>query len=177
MCDNSFRADFSYNKKFTGSFYGNRDIDFDNLPRYDTGGTGAQYLQIAHFLQEIALNCQVKFNCDKSVTTLEAARNYLKDLGFNPTLNYVVLLELKYLDNLTKGIPVIAGGSNSSAGHAWILDGYTNNASGRHYHINWGWGPERSDGWSLGIYFGYHSNNEGEVWKEYGKNLKQLYLE
>lgn len=164
-------------KKFTGTFYGNRDIDFDNLPRYGTGGTGAQYLQVAHFLQEIALNCQVKFNCDKSVTTLEAARNYLKDLGFNPTLNYGGLLELKYLDNLTRGIPVIAGGSNGSAGHAWILDGYTNNISGRHYHINWGWGYERSDGWALGIYFGYHSNDEGEEWVEYGKKLKQLYLE
>ncbi|MDE6511667.1 MAG: C10 family peptidase, partial [Muribaculaceae bacterium] len=59
----------------------------------------------------------------------------------NSTTNYGSLLELRYLDNLTKGIPVIARGEDGSGGHEWILDGYTNNISGRHYHINWGWGP------------------------------------
>ena len=71
-------------KKFTGTFYGNRDINFDNLPVNDYSGNNPQYLQLAHFLQEIALNCQTQFGCNKSGSRLEAAFNYLVDLGYSP---------------------------------------------------------------------------------------------
>lgn len=163
-------------EKFTGTFYGNRDIDFKNFPIRSV--TSDQYLPIAHFLQEIALNCQTKFGCGKSTTNLEAAYNYLKDLGYNPLLSSGGLIELKFIDNLIKGFPHIISGKNGEKGHAWILDGYTNNTYGKLYHINWGQGELSSDGWSIGYYFGSLPNTEngGTVDLEYKSNFKQLYL-
>ena len=140
--------------------------------------TSDQYLPIAHFLQEIALNCQTQFGCEGSGSRIEAGYNYLKDLGYNPLLSSGGLIELKFIDNLTKGFPHIIRGTKEKKGHEWILDGYTNNAYGKQYHINWGFGESRSDGWSIGYYFGYLPNgNGGTDYIEYKSNLKQLYLQ
>lgn len=89
------------------------------------------------------------------------------------------LNEYKFIENLTKGFPHIARGRDDSDGHAWILDGYTNNAYGRHYHINWGYGEESSDGWSIGTFFGdipFDGSGKKEH-IEYREKLQQLYLE
>lgn len=39
--------------------------------------------------------------------------------------------------SLTAGCPLYVSGQNSSAGHAFVCDGYSSNGF---YHINWGWG-------------------------------------
>ena len=46
---------------------------------------------------------------------------------------------------LNKGNPIWYSGRNSSAGHAFVCDGYDGNG---YYHINWGWSG-RSDGFFL----------------------------
>ncbi|MDE7024267.1 MAG: thiol protease/hemagglutinin PrtT [Paramuribaculum sp.] len=38
---------------------------------------------------------------------------------------------------LESGRPLLYGGRNSSAGHAFVIDGYR---KGEYFHVNWGWG-------------------------------------
>ncbi|MDE7336039.1 MAG: C10 family peptidase, partial [Muribaculaceae bacterium] len=48
-------------------------------------------------------------------------------------------------DELAAGYPVLYSGSNSSGGHAFVVDGYKGDGL---YHVNWGWGGI-SDGYFL----------------------------
>lgn len=159
-------------KHFTGTFYGNRDIDFDSFP---SDGLDfifqSDIMAISHFLQEIALNCQIKFGCDGSGTSPQAATFYLRDLGYNADYVEGELNEERYIRYLNKGLPNIAFGINNKGGHAWILDGIKNTSGTDLYHINWGHGF--SNGWSDKYYY---TNIDGYI-TEYKKKHSHIYIE
>lgn len=158
--------------KFTGTFYGTRDINFSSFPEFGTLFTPTQALTVAHFLQEIALNCQMKFGCDASGTSVEAAVNYLKDLKYTPEHVKGGIDTDRFIRNLQKGYPHLIAGSNSKTGHMWVLDGYSRSNNKSQYHINWGWGPGWSNGWSDGCCY----CDDKAPYPSYSSNLHQIYL-
>ncbi|MDE5662806.1 MAG: C10 family peptidase [Muribaculaceae bacterium] len=158
--------------KFTGTFYGTRDINFSLLPEKGSLFTPTQALTVAHFLQEIALNCQIKFGCGGSGTSVEAAVNYLKDLKYTPEYVKGGINDDRFIRNLQKGYPHLIAGRSSSEGHMWLLDGYIRHNNKSQYHINWGWGPYQSNGWSDGCCYCDYK----EPYPSYSSDLRQIYL-
>ncbi len=157
--------------KFKGTFYGTKDINFKSLPKYGNSFYGTQKEQIAHFFHEIALNCQVKFGCSSSVTQAVAAYNYLIDLGYNCTLAKGAIDSAKIIQNLKKGYPQLAAGSDSDGGHMWTIDGIQVQNSRYDYYCNWGWGYGRSNGWSTG---NHYTTQDGK--DSFPKNTQYIYV-
>ncbi|MDE6695283.1 MAG: C10 family peptidase [Muribaculaceae bacterium] len=164
-------------KHFKGTFYGNRDIDFDSFP-----SVASQYeninmvLSLAHFLQEIAINCQIKYECGGSHSNLYSATNYLRDLGYDADIKEGSLDKSRYIKYLQRGFPHIMGGHNEKKGHAWILDGAMESNGSLQYHINWGFGYTTSNGWSSECYYGYYFDGKDMVYKNYYKKHTHLYI-
>lgn len=42
-------------------------------------------------------------------------------------------------NNLNAGMPLYYSGYTDEAGHAFVFDGYQEDANGSHFHVNWGW--------------------------------------
>ncbi len=153
--------------KFHGTFYGNKNIDFADLTRYSTPTT-SQYTQIAHFFHEVALCCQIKFGCSGSGSTIKAAYQYLKDLGYSCTYYEGSIISSTVETNLRAGRPhLIAGG-----GHMWLIDGIKRISGYYYYNCNWGWSGS-SNGWSYGNPYTATTSSGKE---EYSSNLRQLYI-
>lgn len=157
-------------KKFNGTFYGNRDIDFDDFPNRAFQFTEAQKLNVAHFLQEIALSCQIKFRCEGSGTSLVAAARCLIDNGYKSDVIKGNLDKNRYIMNLQEGLPHIMGGSDGDTGHTWLLDGIIEEDGKSNFHVNWGSGYGKSSGW---VNEKYYVSNIGE---SFSKNMQHLYL-
>lgn len=155
---------------FSGSFYGSRDLDFAALPVYGSSMTATQKEQVGHFLQEIALNCQMKFACEGSGTHAKPVYNYLTDLGYNCTYEEGNLNPAKTLELLKKGIPHLVGGFNSDGGgHMWVVDGMRLQNGQYHYHCNWGWDGS-SNCWSVDNEFTLASGDR------FQKNREHIYI-
>lgn len=164
-------------KHFKGTFYGNRDIDFDSFPsvasRYENIN---MVLSLAHFLQEIAINCQIKYECGGSYTSLYAATNYLRDLGYDADIKEGSLDKSRYIKYLQRGFPHIMGGHYGKKGHAWILDGAIVSESALYYHINWGQGFNMSNGFSSECYYGYDFDGIKDYYYNYPQKHTHLYI-
>lgn len=160
-------------KKFNGTFYGNRNIDFESLPTCQRDFSPEQSLAVAHFLQEIALNCQTKFRCGASSSTSYAATNYLRDLGYSVNQVTGNINKQRFINNLKVGNPHIAYGvSSEDRGHMWIVDRFLDLDNVCQYHINWGWGS--SNGWSS--CYNYMTIKDPEKTYNYYKNQGHLYF-
>lgn len=159
-------------KKFNGTFYGNRDIDFDSFPNYGYNFTSSQALSVAHFLQEIAITCQIQFKCSGSGTTAVAAARCLIDNGYRCELLDGSVNVSRLISNLTAGRPHLMGGQSNEGGHMWIIDGIKDVDGVYNVHINWGYGQSKSSGW--GIIHNYYDNRNNIA---YTKRFKNIYIE
>lgn len=137
----------AYCKRFKGTYYGNRDIDFDMLTSvelFDRKSTSELATQAATFVHEVAMYCQVEFGCGSSGSDLKSGYQYLKDLGYTCVYedgNKVLDLYRLY-SNLSKGMPHLIAGRNGDDGHAWVVDGIKSNSDGSCiFHCNWGTNP------------------------------------
>jgi len=93
---------------------------------YGPDGSGAQTESVPFALSHY-------FKYSNSARYIERA--------FTPTLRWDSLI----IDQLEKGFPMVYSGSDVSAGHAWVVDGYQDSS---YFHINWGW-----SGWNNGYYY------------------------
>lgn len=155
--------------KFEGTFYGTKDIKFSELPSYGWAMTGSQQKVVGHFLHEIALCCQIKFECGGSGSTIKAAYQYLKDLGYN--CEYVTggVVQSKLIKELEAGIPHLIAGSNDDGGHMWIIDGIKIKDGVVYFHCNWGWNGA-SNCWTIGNPY----TPSGMA--SYNKNVRNIYI-
>lgn len=151
-------------KNFNGTFYGNRNINFDNLLKYDITQSGLKYyteaqaLAVAHYLQEVAITCQTRYGCEGSSATPQSAVNCLSDNGYKVVLKKGFLDFPHYIKNLQDGRPHIVGGYNNKGnGHMWVIDGIKTSEGTKLIHCNWGWGRTASNGWYSSYYFYYGS--------------------
>lgn len=161
-----------------GTFYGNRSIEFRKFPyTADSPVDANTELTLGHFLQEIALNCQVKYGCDQTVTTLYPAAYYLRDIGYSTDIIKGGIDRARFIRYLQAGWPHIMSGDNSNGVcHAWILDGAIEADRLILYHINWGYGTNHSNGWSTECYYGEIQNSTGTYEVNFYKSHCHLYL-
>lgn len=154
--------------KFKGTFYGNKDIDFSELPSSCYSTSYAK--NVAQFLHEVALCCQTKFGCGGSGSYAKSAYQYLKDLGYDCTYSESEIDISKLIAELESGIPHIVEGQNSNTGHMWIISGIRSTDSYYDFYCNWGSGS--SNGWSIGnIYTPNFAPS-----KAYSKKLHHIYI-
>ena len=76
------------------------------------------------------------FNYDKDVH-LESRNNY----------GYADWLDMMYAELTTNG-PIFYGGQSTGGGHAFVLDGYSEDDF---FHINWGWGGQSNGYFKLSV--------------------------
>lgn len=125
----------------------------DMLDSYTGSYTQAQASAVATLMYHCGVATEMNYGTDGS-----ASNYYLAAQGLVKYFNYdkgLACLQRRYYplsewtgliyDELAAGRPVLYGGTNNSAGHAFVCDGYQ---SGDYFHINWGWGG-MSDGYFL----------------------------
>lgn len=143
-------------KRFTGTYMGNGNIDFDKLTSTSQISTGSSLAtQVATFIHEVAMYCQVHFSCSGSSSDIRDAFLYLKDLGYEGHESQGNLVPETVYKNLQAGIPHITQGvqSDTNIGHAWLVTGITGTIKKStqifcdyKLYCNWGWGGY-CDGW------------------------------
>lgn len=106
---------------------------------------------LATFFYGLAMAMDMKFGPESGalMVTLPVALNRFYDYPKNLEVVQRGANELaqewipKIKAELDAGRPVLYGGQGSAGGHAFVLDGYTDQD---YFHVNWGWGG-LSDGW------------------------------
>jgi hypothetical protein len=159
---------------FKSTYFGSKDIDFKNLPRFAWQMTSSQKSQISHFFHEVALCCQVKFECGGSGSYVKSAYQYFKDLGFSCTYKEGSIDCQQLISELQKGFPHMIGGSKGKSGHMWIVDGIKSSGSTIFFSCNWGWNGY-CDGWVDGNPYTVTYNDD--TTKAYSKNLRHIYIQ
>lgn len=139
----------TYYGKFTGTMFGNRNIDFDNLKRTATIGEYDSRAQVVgNFLREIiSKNNSTYYNDGSTGASLEATYTYLKNMGYSCNIAKDVNVDINALyTNIKNGNPHLTSGfrKNPRGGHTWIWDGIRGYVNGSSIevdaiHCNWGW--------------------------------------
>ena len=152
------------------------DFDWDNmLDVYGTGATDEQKEAVATLMYSVGVGAKMSYGLSSGAYLSDAYRALIGNFDYDKSLKYAERMfysinewnDLIY-NEVSNGRPVLYAGYNSSAGHAFVCDGYS---SDNFFHFNWGWGGT-SDGYfklsaldpmSQGIGgsdSGYNSNQE-----------------
>ena len=165
----------AYYQKFKGSYYGNANIDFNNLtwPGIidDDDIFETRKMQAARFVKEVGTFCQIRYNCEDDKVSgssqIASAALYLTDQGYSCRVVKDANIDLYQLYlNLSKKNVHLTGGNQKlkhSPGHAWVWDGIRGNLSGTTLtnvllHCNWGNGTlegRYDQDWSNGWFASY----------------------
>ena len=124
------------------------NIDWDAMPLINTEPNPT----VARFFYGLAISMNMAFGPSSGAlmfdvpSALHRHYGYPKDMYVlqrmsTPTGEWLPVVK----SELDKGHPVLYGGQGKGGGHAFVLDGYTDN---NYFHVNWGWGG-MSDGWFL----------------------------
>lgn len=167
----------AYCKRFSGTFYGNKDLDFDIMTSVkqpqllkDSLTRVNMIKSVASFFHEVALCCQIQFK-HQSGTSLKAACRYLLDLGYTCTYSDDIDLRKLYQNVSGRRIPqIVAGYKSSGGGHAWVIDGWQQIDGKVEFHNNWGWGGS-SDCWVDRSMIG-----DTKTGTQYTKDLEIIYV-
>lgn len=124
----------------------NYRIDWDAMPLINTEPNE----MVARFFYGLAMSMNMEFGPESGAIMTDAASALVRHYGY-PKDIYVLQRGQMTADEWTpiiegeinKGRPVLLGGQSSGGGHAFVLDGYTDQD---YFHVNWGWGGT-SDGW------------------------------
>ena len=130
-------------------------IDWENMKdEYGGSATDKQKLAVADLMHYCGVAVKMGYsNSSSGAQSHDAYLAFGKYFGYGSSVRYVSYSTVSsdvewdrivYAD-IAEGRPVYVSGSNSSAGHAFVADGYDGNLR---YHINWGWGGT-SDGYYL----------------------------
>ncbi len=100
--------------------------------------------EVARLMEYIGAAVEMQYGPESSASN-EAVPTALSEyFGYDPDARtvyeddytYEEWVDLIYTELSTNG-PVLLGGQSSGGGHAFVVDGYTDND---YFHINWGWG-------------------------------------
>ena len=97
----------------------------------NVGGSSAYQPDIPYVLTEY-------FGYDKSARCV-----------FRNDYSYGEWIDMMY-EMLSNGDPVLYGGDSTGGGHAFVLDGYTEDD---YFHVNWGWGGESDGHFKLSVLY------------------------
>ncbi len=136
--------------KFTGTYYGNKNINFASLypdKSYyaNQSNSDTAVVRIAQFFHEIALCTQTQFDCAGTRTHPKAVYRYLCDLGYNCTYaEESSVNHNRIVQEITNNLPHFI----ASSSYAWLITGVKTEGNYDYYFCNWGNNGE-SDGWSI----------------------------
>ena len=120
-------------------------IDWDNmLDQYDDSATEAQQQAVAQLMLLCGQTVKMDYTAYGSYSYSSDVTTALsKYFGYDKNVHYAIrnLYRAAEWDNLIyeelqEGRPVIYRGSSLMDGHAFIIDGYSEDGL---YHVNWGW--------------------------------------
>ena len=125
-------------------------IDWDNMrDSYNGSETDVQKEAVANLMLYCGASVKMDYAGPGALSGGSAAYSFDVPIAFKRYFDYSENTTLVYRQNyteegwdeliyseLSKGNPVYYSGQNSSAGHAFVCDGYDGNG---YYHINWGW--------------------------------------
>ena len=120
-------------------------IDWDNmLDQYDDSATEAQQQAVAQLMLLCGQSVKMDYTAYGSYSYSSDVTTALsKYFGYDKNVHYAIrnLYRAAEWDNLIyeelqEGRPVIYRGSSLRDGHAFIIDGYSEDGL---YHVNWGW--------------------------------------
>lgn len=129
-------------------------IDWDNmLDKYGSGATAKQKLAVAQLMHYCGVSVEMDYtNGASGAYSYMVADAFKKYFGYGSATRYVYdgdytndQWDNLLYNELYEGRPLYLSGANSSAGHAFVCDGYDGKGC---FHINWGWGGS-SDGYFL----------------------------
>lgn len=161
--------------KFRGTYYGNKDIDFTRLRKSTEQFLEGRNIEdaklVASFFHEVALGCQIKFDCDGSASHPKAIYNYLRDMGYDCTYAEGNLDINRFINNLSNGYPhIICGKKNLREGHAWVIDGVHILNGNISFRMVWG-NDGHSDGWSKA-----NPYTKPMTSTQFSRDLKHVYI-
>lgn len=124
----------------------NYRIDWDAMPLINDQPNE----MVARFFYGLAMSMNMEFGPESGAVMPDAATALVRHYGYSKDI-YVLqrnnAATAEWLPNvkgeIDKGRPVLYGGQGEDGGHAFVLDGYTDQD---YFHVNWGWGGT-SDGW------------------------------
>lgn len=123
------------------------DYDWDNMPLTypQYGYTDAQAQAVARLMADCGAMVMMDYTADSSGAPSENIPYALDTfMGYDGSIG--CYKRAYYTDDqwhamiqkeLSENGPVLYSGHNDASGHAFVLDGYTDN---RYYSLNWGWG-------------------------------------
>lgn len=136
--------------------FGSTTFDWANMldtyPNSGNDATEAQRSAVATLMKACGVSCNMNYSPSASgAFSRDAGIGLIKYFKYDRGIEYK---ERKYYSptqwedivyqQITEG-PLYYSGSNSEAGHAFVIDGYSSNG---YFHLNWGWGGT-SDGYFL----------------------------
>lgn len=137
----------SAKKTLSYKFDGHKFNFEEMLPNYNGSSTEQQRQAVADLMYACGVATNIAYTSGNSVVSVSAAAPALiKYLGYDPrgTVAYtregtsIRSWETMIYEEINAGRPVLYGGiTNSGAGHAFVIDGYSKDGL---FHINWGWG-------------------------------------
>ncbi|MGN1265402.1 MAG: C10 family peptidase, partial [Muribaculaceae bacterium] len=126
-------------------------FDWDNmLDEYDSSATDEQKEAVATLMYSVGVGALMNYGMESGAYISEAYKALISYFDYDKSLIYTHRYyyspsewnDLVY-NEVANGRPVLYTGYNSSAGHAFVCDGYS---SDNFFHINWGWSG-MSDGY------------------------------
>ena len=145
------------------------------LDVYNESATDAQNTAVATLMYNVGVAVNMNYGLSSGANNYSTYRAFVNNFNYDKSLKlaarkYYSLSQWNEMvyNELANRRPVYYTGTNSSAGHAFVCDGYS---SDNFFHINWGWGGT-SDGYFKlsaltpgtqgigGSNAGYNSNQE-----------------
>lgn len=126
-------------------------IDWDNMKDTYSSATDLQKQAVANLMLYCGAGAKMDYtNSSSGAQSRDAYEAIKKYFGYGSSVQFVTYQNVSSDDEwdrivyaeIAAGRPVYISGHNTSAGHAFVADGYEN----QRYHINWGWGGQ-SDGY------------------------------
>ena len=142
--------------------FGETTYDWDNMPLTITLSSPQEEIDaVAYFMYHCGIAVDMMYSGSGSAAYSEDVSDaVLKYFGYSNKArlrkrdNYSLEeWQAMLKDTFDQGWPVYYSGSSSSAGHAFVCDGYDDNDL---FHFNWGWGGS-SNGWFVVDEIDYNS--------------------
>ncbi|MFB6316930.1 thiol protease/hemagglutinin PrtT [Saccharicrinis sp. FJH54] len=128
--------------------FANQTYEWSEMPQNLNATSSASEVEaVAKLMYDCGVSVSMNYGITASGSTMNRLANALRNyFGYEQDLRIMHMHNFTYQDwvdsvcnELNNDRPLLYAGFGSSSGHAFIIDGYSNN-DGDKFHINWGWG-------------------------------------
>ena len=153
---------YNYEGETLTANFGETTYDWDNMPLYINNSSPEEQINaVAYFMYHCGVAVDMMYSASGSGAYSEDVPDavlmyfgYSNKARLRKRDNYSLEeWQAMLKDTFDQGWPVYYSGNSSSAGHAFVCDGYDDNDL---FHFNWGWGGS-SDGWFVVDEIDYNS--------------------